>query len=1190
MPATVGAYRIVGLLGRGGMGVVLRGEHMETGESVAVKTVRAPVENALSGIRREIHALGRVRHPGIVRIVDQGLADGRPWYAMQLLDGSTLRDRIDDRWQHPPAGGPTTVDVSSTLPAEVASSAPTAPEIVTGPPEDLTSATTSPIQGGPRDRVEPEERPLPGHRHRSPIALMELLSLARRLCAPLGFLHGSGLVHRDLKPDNIFVRADGRPVLVDLGIAACFGGAASREELEADDRVMGTVSYMAPEQIRGELVDARADLYALGCILYECATGRPPFTGAKNASILYQHLLEQPVRPSARALDVPPALDRLILELLEKRPEDRLGYADDVAAALGALGAEGGPDDGPPPRAYLYRPEMAGRDEPLQRLDGAVDRLDREGRGGLVLVHGVSGVGKTRLSMEMARGAAQRGLAVITGQCAALAAGRAPLHALRPLLLTVADRAGRRGAAAVAEMLGPRAKVLAAYEPALLGLSGLERVPDPPPLGPEAARARVIDSLAGTLFALAGMVKVVLVLDDLQWADELSLSVLAKLAASDLDRHRVLVVGTYRMEETRPELDALAQAKGAVSIALDRLDAPDVGAMVSGMLGLAEPPARLLELLVPRAGGNPFFVAEYLHAAIAEGMLARDRAGRWQWNERGGTAGALASLPLPETFAELFDRRLGGLDASGRALVAWASVLGRDLDADLLASPDDAGDFDAIEALRVRQILEETPGGRLRFVHDKIRELAYERLGAAERQTLHARAAAVLEARAAADPDTWSAIAHHHAEAGAHDRASRYLTRAAERARKRYANAQAIALYRRAIAEGRAAGEAGVPAEELDPRGALHEALGDVLSLVGQRRAAREALGEALEEVPPARRVERARLLSKLAKTWETEHQPKEALRSYGEAEEALGPSPDEAAEPEEAWWHQWVALQVERVWAHYWLADLEGMTACVERARPEVERRGTPAQRARFFQAIGHGDFRRERYALTASTVALMRASLAAAEATDDAGGIAYARFVLGFTLVFAGGLDEAGPVLASALREAEHTGDRALQARCLTYLTLLHRLRGEAAETRSWAHAALAVALDLEMHDYIGAAYANLGWAAWVEGDATTAASETETALAHWARLASKFAYPLQWMARLQGMAMALAREAVDEAVEHARMIGGAIQHRLPAEVLGPLAEAVAAFDEGSAAAAAPALQRALAAAAGTARGRFV
>src|SRR5262249_41831360 len=162
------------------------------------------------------------------------------------------------------------------------------------------------------------------------------------------------------KPENIFVRSDDSPVLVDFGIAS--RGPRGREQLEAGGQTVGSPEYMAPEQIRGEFVDARADLYALRCILYEVICGRPPFLSDGTGAIFDLHLNAAPPPPSHSTDRVPAALDHLVLRMLEKRPPDRLGYADDVAAALAEHGAGGWTDsDAPPARPYLYRAAFAGR-------------------------------------------------------------------------------------------------------------------------------------------------------------------------------------------------------------------------------------------------------------------------------------------------------------------------------------------------------------------------------------------------------------------------------------------------------------------------------------------------------------------------------------------------------------------------------------------------------------------------------------------------------------------------------------------------------------------------------------------------------------------------------------------------------------------------------------------------------------
>src|SRR5262245_23560272 len=249
-PASLGPYRVVRPLGRGGMGVVYRGEHVETGEQVALKTVRVTHAKLLSSIRREIHALRRVDHPSVVRIVAEGIEGGLPWYAMELLQGDTLRIYIAGlataEIESSPLAGTVTVRSHSAELAEPAASdlGPTS--------EPRQQAYFATAAGG---------------------ALPRTLTLMRAICDALAFVHGMGLVHRDLKPENVFLRDDGMPVLVDFGLALQLSGARGREVLQVGDELEGTPAYMAPEQIRGKLVDARVDLYALGCMLYESVTG-----------------------------------------------------------------------------------------------------------------------------------------------------------------------------------------------------------------------------------------------------------------------------------------------------------------------------------------------------------------------------------------------------------------------------------------------------------------------------------------------------------------------------------------------------------------------------------------------------------------------------------------------------------------------------------------------------------------------------------------------------------------------------------------------------------------------------------------------------------------------------------------------------------------------------------------------------
>lgn len=1151
----LGPYRILGHLGSGGMGVVYRCEHSQTGELAAVKTVRTSMGAMLASIRREIHALRRLRHPGIVRIVEEGVHKGIPWYAMELLEGNTLRSHLRQ------------------LKAQADTQTLQRPGVALEPaPPGARTATL--VSMGTLEEGAPTGGGLHAGLRDSPEPAMELLKMMGQLCASLMYLHGHGLIHRDLKPENVFIRPDGSPVLVDLGISAQFSGAQGREELALEELGAGSVSYMAPEQILGELVDPRTDLYALGCMLYECVAGRPPFIGPSAASILEQHLHQRPVPPSRLVRWVPPALEHLILNLLEKRATDRVGYAGDVARPLRELGgAREEALPGPGARAYLYRPELSGREDVLTRLQAMLSGLVTEWRGSRVFIGGESGVGKTRLVLEFAREAARNKVRVVTGHTSVLGStgaatsASAPLHPFRPLLQAIADRCQEHGAEETERLLGRWGRALWVYEPTLAELPGPGLAPEPPQEDPQAARALVLGALKQSLFAFARRQPLLLIIDDLQWADELSLNLLQELQAEDFSRHGVLLICTYRLDELSGELSQLVRGTGAVDITLGRLDARSARAMAAGMLALRELPSALSGFLQESSDGNPFFIAEYLRAAIDAGLLTRGASGEWRLEQPPGAASALASgLPLPRTLAALIEQRLAALDEQSRRVVEIASVLGREFAGEQLqgiAALDDRMGMDVLEILRVRQILEESERDRLRFVHDKVRELAYEAIPGGRRRELHHRAATFLAEHAGVLPEQAPALAHHFAQAGIHDKASHYYGRAGDYARAAYANGQARAFYREALVSAQAVlREGAAPQDWVEVCFSLRERLGDMLALTGQQVEARAVYQDALAHLPGGTPLQLSRLHRKLGKSWETHHQYEEALRHYRASVDALG-APPQAGGGE--WWQEWIQVHIAQILLHYWSARVEEMTVLAEQVRPALELHATAQQRAQFFQMLARVNFRREQYMLSPQTVQYARAAWETLEPVGDLAEVAEARFFYAFTLLFHGSLSEAEAQMRRAVAELERVGDVAQRARGLTYLTVILRRSGRVAETQATAELSLSVSTEGQMADYIGAAKANLAWAAWRGGRMEEAERDARAALAQWQPL--QLVYPLQWMARLPLAAICRERGELAEAARHAQAMLDASQQRLPEALAVQLGQAVEAWSTGDA-----------------------
>lgn len=1135
LPAALGPYRVIDVLGRGGMGVVYRGVHAATGAPAAIKTIHSANATVLAGIRREIHALGQLQHPGIVRVIGEGISDGVPWYAMDLLVGRTLRDLLDT------GSAPKTSGVVGTSKGHL-------PPGLTNAPVREASEPSPTLSGGGARRS-------PYHSH--PRA--DPLRLVRNLCEALSHLHACGIVHRDLKPENVFVRSDGSPVLVDFGLVGRFGGESGREQLDvAGASAIGTSGYMAPEQIRGELVDARTDLYALGCILYECVTGQRPFVG-DHFYVLDAHLSKRPVPPADLADGINPQLDRLILQLLEKEPSDRLGYAEDVARALAPSVDQAEAAASPShTRPYLYRPPFLGRESALGALQDAVRELTEQERGGTIYIGGESGVGKTRLAIEAARHAARSGVAVILSQCGSLGvgpteeSGDAPLHAFAPVMLAVADYCRAQGLRESARVLGRWGGILAPYQPALRDVPGCDA--SPVAVEPKDARARVFSALADVLFAFAKTRTLLLVIDDVQWADELSMGFLRTLSEQGLAGRPILVVATYRADQARSELLETVTARGAHHLQLERLGFEHVQAIAAGMLALKQIPAELVEFLQSRCDGNAFFVVEYLRSAIEAGLIVRE-GGRWDLVPQSrARASYEQKVTAPPGIVELLEQRLRGLGVEGRRLVETAAVLGREFDPDLLfacASLSQPAAMAPLDDLRRRYIVEDTEGGGLRFVHDKIRQTVYDGIRDERRALLHRSAAVSIEERGAEAPETWRALGLHSARAKLHGKAALYFGKAGDFAASAHANADALACYRAAMDELELARETESPSAA----SSLQEKVGDVQSITGNQEAARLAYHDALARHASDDAPGLARLYRKIGKTCEIHHDHSEALTNYARAAETLDGAATERGEP---WWRERVQVHLDRIWVNYWLNRVEGMASLIEEARPALVKHGTAFQRARFHQLVAMMNIRKERYLVSDETVRLAREAVAAGASLSEAESAAL-RFGLFFSLVLRGSLEEAEGEGLAVLAWAQRSGAATLRARCLTYLSIVARQRRQIDLVKARVSQCLSACAQARMGEYVGACHANSAWIAWQDGRLDDVERWGSAALAAWR--SERNPYPLQWLAHFPLLATSLTRNVREDTVVHARALLDIEQQRLkepmPAELESILEE---------------------------------
>jgi tetratricopeptide (TPR) repeat protein len=284
---------------------------------------------------------------------------------------------------------------------------------------------------------------------------------------------------------------------------------------------------------------------------------------------------------------------------------------------------------------------------------------------------------------------------------------------------------------------------------------------------------------------------------------------------------------------------------------------------------------------------------------------------------------------------------------------------------------------------------------------------------------------------------------------------------------------------------------------------------------------------------------------------------------------EPAGPAPD--------WWHEWLELQHPRLLAYYSVGRSHTVAELAERARRAVEQHGSPADRAWFYFNWTIMAMRRDRYRISDSTLADARAALSEAEKTGDLSLVVNDQFLLGWVLVLRGEFDEAEEQLRAALALGDQIEYALVRTYALTWLTVLHRRRGQVDAAERYASRALAGAPASRIPEQTAMAQAGLAWVAWRKGNLAEAEKLGRAALDSWRQ--GQFVYAFHWTARWPLLAVALARDALPDALAHARAMLDPQQQLLPADMNVVLEQAMHANDNGQVEAARTHLQRAVA-----------
>ena len=741
-------YRILQFIGEGGMSRVYKAEDIGNNTLAALKFMKERVASSFTGdvirFKKELEIASRLKHPGIAGIYGSGEHNGMLFIAMELLEGKSLDQYI---------------------------------------------------------------------RQNSGFDPDEAVNIVFKLAEILDYIHGSGIIHKDIKPGNFFVtesRGNLQFKLLDFGVAHIM----ELGEIQGGEEIAGTFGYMSPEAtgLLNENIDERSDLYSLGVIFYQLLTGELPFKAREVGRLLHQQAASVPVRPVTINKEIPAVLGDISMKLLMKDPDSRYQSVKGLLYDLERYRrgdrefAAGGVDQ---KVKLTYRTRLLGREDEAGKIAGLIGRA-LEGKGGLCLIGGEAGVGKSRLVEEFRGYAYSRDMMFLGARCLNHT-NKTPYQPFRDLLddyigmIEKSDRKTRERELLKLKNTGAGLnEILVRLNPRIKRFIGETK--ELAALEPERESQRFLSVLSDFFCGISAQTKVcIFVLDDLQWMDVGSMSLLREIAAK-AGGSCLLVLGVYRdneLGEGHGICDLIKESKlrdyPLEEIKLGKLDYEAVKGLTARILGEKEESiGDLSGYIYEKSGGNPLFTINILRELIENGIVVRKDTG-WHTETEG-----LSRLPVPEGMLNIIMSRIGRLDGQYAKLLCKAAIIGREFDLALLchlADHDYEKLVEMIDNAISMQLLEKgAVKGRLLFAHDRIRDVFFFKPEEAERRKIHLEIAGTIE-RLNEDGIEKAVfeLAHHYIEARESNKILEYALPAADKAKQSYANEDAVRLYNIAL-------------------------------------------------------------------------------------------------------------------------------------------------------------------------------------------------------------------------------------------------------------------------------------------------------------------------------------------------------------------------------------------------------
>jgi hypothetical protein len=630
------------------------------------------------------------------------------------------------------------------------------------------------------------------------------LRIGSQLCQALGYAHSHGILHRDIKPENIIITSTGLPKLMDFGLARALGG----PNLTQRGVIVGTPSYLPPEQALGKRSDTRSDLYSLGCVLYEMVTGRHPFLGDDPVKIIFSHINDLPMMPRRLAPEIPEALEQVILKLLSKDPDQRYQSAGDLFQALesvkeviearplpvGVPTVENVTERIPTPEPR-WAQTLVDREQEIRILRARLDAALR-GEGSLVFITGEAGIGKTRLAYELRSYAKLRG-----AQCLMSKGGeREGAVPYQPWSDIIKEYARWAPPLLVFKAVGTFAAELVKLVPELGEKLGT--IPSSAPAPSAQPHVRLYEAVTQFFVNISKEVPLVLFLDDLQWLDDASMALLHHMARAITAEH-LLVMGAYRDMELDGQrslsrsIAEINRERLSYALPLKRLAFDHVLQMIRQTFG-DNVPGELPDLVYGKTEGNPLFVEEVLRSLVEEGAVYP--------LEKGWAVKDLSQIHVPRVIKEVLGKRLECLDEESCHVLTAAAVIGREFSFPMLRDVTGLGENELIDmidkCLQARLVVARHILGEevYAFADTQLRDILYEDISPVRRRRQHMKVGEAVERVCAKKIDNYlEALAYHFLEGNDLSRAIDYCQKAGDKAARLFAWDQARKYYETAL-------------------------------------------------------------------------------------------------------------------------------------------------------------------------------------------------------------------------------------------------------------------------------------------------------------------------------------------------------------------------------------------------------